>query len=40
MNLHGIVRGMIGAVNPDITATLLQATGANVTAPNGKRTPG
>lgn len=38
MNLHGLVRGVITTVNPDVTATLLQSTGYG-TAPDGSRTP-
>ncbi|GMG89664.1 hypothetical protein Cmtc_08840 [Cupriavidus sp. TKC] len=38
MNLHGIVSGVIGAVNPHVPATL-QRNGQPVTAPDGGRTP-
>lgn len=38
MNLHGIVSGAIGAVNPPISATLQQSTGYT-TNPDGSRTP-
>jgi hypothetical protein len=38
MNLHGIVRGAINSVNPDIPATLLRNEGYN-TDDTGKRTP-
>lgn len=37
MNLHQIVRGAIGAINPEISATLLASTGYAI-APGGKRT--
>lgn len=45
MNLHGIVRGAITAVNPDIPATLRQSTGYTVNAdytrtPTYQETPG
>ena len=40
MNLHGIVRGAITSVNPDVPATLRRSTGTYTTAPDGKRTPG
>ncbi|RYY79934.1 MAG: hypothetical protein EOO69_04515 [Moraxellaceae bacterium] len=39
MNLHGIVRGAINAVNPDIPAVLKRSTGEYDTAPDGGRTP-
>lgn len=32
MNLHGMVRGVVGAVNPDITATWERSTGYTKTA--------
>lgn len=38
MNLHGIVRGAIQTVNPDIDASWTQSTGST-TAGDGKRTP-
>lgn len=38
MNLHGIVRGAITTVNPDISATLKRSTGYT-TGANGKRAP-
>lgn len=38
MNLHGIVRGPIRAVNPDIAAQYLKSTGYT-TGPDGKRVP-
>lgn len=38
LNLHGMVRGVITAVNSDITGTLRRSTGYT-TAPNGTRTP-
>ncbi len=38
MNLHGIVRGAITAVNPDLTVTLKRSLGST-TAASGKRTP-
>jgi len=39
MNLHGIVRGAITSVNPDVLATLRRPTGEYTTAPDGLRTP-
>jgi hypothetical protein len=36
MNLHGIVRGAINSVNPDITGTWRESTGF---APNAEYTP-
>lgn len=38
MNLHGIVRGAITTVNPDISATLLRSDGY-ATALGGKQVP-
>jgi len=38
MNLHGIVSGVIGTVNPFVPVTLQQSTGYT-TAPDGGRTP-
>lgn len=38
MNLHGIVRGAISAVNPDITMTMLRSNGYT-TDSAGARTP-
>ena len=38
MNLHGIVRGAITTVNPDVPAQLLRNTGNTVNAA-GKQTP-
>lgn len=38
MNLHGIVRGAITSVNPDIPATLLRSNGY-VTGADGKQVP-
>jgi hypothetical protein len=38
MNLHGIVRGVITAVNPDVVITLKRSNGYT-TALNGKQTP-
>lgn len=38
MNLHGIVSGGIGAVNPFVAATIQRSTGY-VTAGDGTRTP-
>lgn len=38
LNLHGIVRGAINSVNPDVTGTWRQSTGA-ATAADGTRTP-
>lgn len=38
MNLHGIVRGAINAVNPDVTGVWLRSSGST-TAADGTRTP-
>lgn len=38
MNLHGLVRGAITAVNPDIQATVTRADGYT-TGPSGKQVP-
>ena len=38
MNLHGIVRGAIGAVNPDVTGFLCRSIGST-TAADGTRIP-
>lgn len=38
MNLHGIVRGAIGAVNPDTVCTVYLSAGYS-TAADGSRTP-
>jgi hypothetical protein len=38
MNLHGIVSGAIGAVNPFVSATVQRSTGST-TNPDGSRTP-
>ena len=38
MNLHGLVQGMIGTVNPPIPIIVRVSTG-NVTNPDGTRTP-
>ncbi|MBR7905971.1 hypothetical protein [Burkholderia cenocepacia] len=38
MNLHGIVSGVIGTVNPLVPVTLQQSAGYT-TAPDGDRTP-
>lgn len=38
MNLHGLVRGVIGAVNPDIKVIVKQSAGATETA-GGKLIP-
>jgi hypothetical protein len=38
MNLHGLASGVIGAVNPNIKATVIRSDGYT-TAPSGKRTP-
>lgn len=38
MNLHNIVRGAVGAVNPDIEITILHSTGY-VTSVAGKQVP-
>ena len=37
-NLHGLVRGAINSVNPDISGTWLVSTGSTI-APGGKATP-
>lgn len=37
-NLHGLVRGAITSINPDIMAGYVASTG-NTTAPGGKQTP-
>jgi hypothetical protein len=39
MNLHGIVRNKIGAINPIVPCTVQHSTGSE-TGPSGKRTPG
>lgn len=39
MNLHGVVRGAITAVNPDTIGTWYRSAGTYTTAPNGTRTP-
>lgn len=39
MNLHGIVSGVIGAINPPIEVTIRQSIGGYTTAPDGSRTP-
>lgn len=38
MNLHAIVRGVIPAVNPDVTGQVYASTGSTTLA-NGKRVP-
>ena len=38
MNLHGLVKGTIGIVNPEIPVTLLQSTGYTTNA-DGTRVP-
>lgn len=38
MNLHGLVSGVVGTVNPFVPATLMRSTGYT-TAADGKRTP-
>ena len=38
MDLHGIVRGAIGTVNPDVLVTVETSTGST-TLPSGKRVP-
>lgn len=38
MNLHGLVSGVVGTVNPFVPVTLNQSTGYT-TAPDGTRTP-
>jgi hypothetical protein len=39
LNLHGIVSGAIGAVNPFVAGTIKVSNGAYTTASDGKRTP-
>jgi len=39
MNLHGIVRGAIGTVNPHVPAQMLVPNGTFTTSPAGKKTP-
>lgn len=39
MNLHGIVKGAIGVINPFIPVTIRQSIGGYTTAPDGSRTP-
>lgn len=39
MNLHGVVRGAITTVNPDIPATLFKSTGEEEKLPGGIRQP-
>lgn len=39
MNLHGIVSGAIGAVNPFVAGTIKVSNGTYTTAADGKRTP-
>ncbi|CAJ9923979.1 Uncharacterised protein [Burkholderia pseudomallei] len=39
MNLHGIVSGVIGTVNPHVPVTLQQQSGGYTTAADGGRTP-
>lgn len=39
MNLHGIVSGAIGAVNPHTPGVVLKASAGYTTATSGKRTP-
>lgn len=38
MNLHGIVRGAITTVNPDVSASV-QKSGGSTTLPDGSRVP-
>lgn len=38
MNLHSIVRNVVGAVNPQVPCTVQHSTGSE-TGPSGKRTP-
>lgn len=38
MNLHGLVRGVVGAVNPDRSVSVLRSTGY-ITGSNGKQIP-
>ena len=39
MNLHGIVAGAIGTVNPHVPVDVRVSTGPSATSPSGKRTP-
>lgn len=39
INLHGIVRGPISSLHPDITATLYQSTGRAGVSPSGSSLP-
>ncbi|HEY6030507.1 MAG TPA: hypothetical protein VIU44_08090 [Gaiellaceae bacterium] len=39
MNLHGLARGLVAAVNPEAAATLRISAGAYSTAADGTRTP-
>lgn len=39
MNLHSLVRGAVQSINPDMSATYKQSTGAYTTDATGKRTP-
>lgn len=39
MNLHQLVRGAIGAINPDVLLTVKISTGQGVTQPDGARPP-
>lgn len=39
MNLHGLVGGIVAAVNPWVTAQYRQAAGTYTTAADGKRAP-
>ena len=40
MNLHAIVSGAIGSINPFVPGTIQVSNGTSVTAPDGSRTPG
>ena len=39
MNLHGIVSGAIGSINPPVLATFKSSTGTYTTGPDGSRVP-
>ena len=39
MDLHGLVSGVIGAVNPLVPLSIQVSTGPSATAPDGKRSP-
>lgn len=38
MDMHGIVSGAVGVVNPPVSASLIKSAGST-TAPDGRRTP-